>query len=83
MIDRPTLRIEPASPLAAIPKPRPVIDAAGIVARYYTQSDGTPIVTERWVRQRIPGKFRPSYSVVYWYVDEVERFIASTREKSA
>jgi hypothetical protein len=59
-----------------IPLPRPATDARGVVARFFTDAvSGKPMVTEKWVRNNVPGKRRVSYNRVLWYLEDVQRWL--------
>ena len=45
--------------------------------------DGRKLVTDRWVRKTVPGKVRVSHSVVFWYYDDVVKWLASRQEKAS
>lgn len=77
-----TLRLEPGSPAPTIAPPRRTIDAVGIVKEFFTTHDGRPLCTDRWVRKIVPGKVRVSHSVVFWYYDDVAKWVASRQEKA-
>lgn len=38
---------------------------------------GEPMRTEKWVRDKVPGKRRVSYNVVLWYIDDVAKWLDS------
>lgn len=77
------LRLEPPATLASIPAPRRRIDAVGVVKEFFTMHDGRKLVTDRWVRKTVPGKVRVSHSVVFWYYDDVVKWLASRQEKAS
>jgi hypothetical protein len=61
------------SPLVA-PRGR-LVDAPAIVKRFFTDAEGTALVTPRWVRDNMPHKIELSYSRVAWYDGDVQRVI--------
>lgn len=69
----PTLELIPAAAVPAVPAPKgPVVNAAWIVRHYHTDPDtGEQLVSEKWIREHVPGKRRLSYNVVGWFRDDV------------
>lgn len=76
MADRPHLRV--AAPTAAITPPRGrMISARTIVQEFCTDPvTGEQHFSEKWVKENVPGKRRPSHSKVYWFEHEVAEFFA-------
>lgn len=67
-----------------LPAPRgPMITAARIVERFFTDEAGKPLVSEKWVRAKVPGKVVLSYNRVAWYVNDVQAWIDSRQQKAA
>lgn len=73
---RPTL----ATNDAPIPAPRgPMLSPDAVVREFFTQPDGSAIVSAKWVRENLPGKIRLSHSKVVWYRDDVLAWLEARR----
>lgn len=64
-----------------IPAPRgPIVNAAWIIRHYHTDPDtGTATVSDKWIRETVPGKIRLSHSRVGWYRDDVIKYYEGLR----
>jgi predicted DNA-binding transcriptional regulator AlpA len=63
----------------AIPLPRGrLMDARSVAAELF---DGT--VTEKWVREHVPGRIKLSHRTIRWYRDDVLRWIDERRDARA
>lgn len=72
---KPPLSLVPAETPAPFRPPRgPLRDAKWIVKHFYTTEDGRKLVSEKWVKETIPGKVRPSHSTAFWYEDDVVEY---------
>jgi hypothetical protein len=68
---------------APLPAPRgPLLTAQQIVERFFIDGAGRQLVSDKWVRTKVPGKIRLSYNRIAWYEREVAAWIDSRREKA-
>lgn len=64
------------APTPPVPLPRQTTNAAGLIALFFTDAvTGQPMVSERWVREHVPGKRRVSHNMALWFVDEVRAWL--------
>lgn len=80
MNEGPKLELMATRPL---PAPRgPMMTAQQIVERFFVDGEGKSLVSDKWVRAKVPGKIRLSYNRIAWYQYEVEAWIETRRERA-
>lgn len=70
--DPPIALVQDRAP-AEFQAPRgPIVSAEWIIRHYHTDPDtGERQVSQKWIRENIPGKVRLSHSMVGWFRDDV------------
>ncbi len=64
----------PAGPRRGVP-----MTAKQVVREFFTDADGNELVSDKWVRDTVPGKYRLSHSRAIWYSGEVAEWIATRK----